>query len=178
MASAFKRQAERMYAVFAELVRRYQFRDRDQVCCHGLSVSQCYTLELLAEGGPRTMGALAAEICLKISTATRVVDHLVSSGLAARLSDPNDRRVCCVQITDAGRTLVARIREEIVAEYEAVLSAVPARSRESVIDALSHLLSAFKQRQSPDARRCDAQDRAGAEGGRGGRHRDRKARSV
>lgn len=178
MPIALTRQAEQMYAVFAELVRRYQFRDRDQVCCHGLSVSQCYTLELLTEGGPRTMGALAAEICLKISTATRVVDHLVSSGLAARLADPNDRRVCCVQITEAGRAVVARVRGEIVAEYEAVLRAVPAGSRESVIDALSHLLSAFKQRQCSDTKRCGNEEAAGDERSRSDRPRNRKTQNA
>ena len=25
----------------------YQFRDRDQICCHGISISQCYALEFL-----------------------------------------------------------------------------------------------------------------------------------
>jgi MarR family transcriptional regulator, 2-MHQ and catechol-resistance regulon repressor len=163
MSVALTRQARQMYAVFVELVRRYQFRDRDQVCCHGLSVSQCYTLELLAEGGPRTMGALAAEICLKVSTATRVVDQLVSRGLAARQDDPHDRRVCRVQITEAGRTLVARVQAEIVAEYEAVLARVPAGSREAVIEALSRLLEAFQERQRRQAGGCKAKRGASGE---------------
>jgi MarR family transcriptional regulator, 2-MHQ and catechol-resistance regulon repressor len=159
MSTLRKRQAERMYAVFAELVRRYQYRDRDQVCCHGLSVSQCHTLELLAEGGPRTMGALAAELCLQVSTATRVVNPLVSRGLAARRADPKDRRVCRVQITAAGRTLVARIQAEIVTEYETVLQGVPAPSREAVIVALSRLLAAFKQRQGTVTALCERSTR-------------------
>ena len=178
MSASLTNQAERMYAIFAELVRRYQFRDRDQICSHGLSISQCYTLELMAEGGPRTMGALAAEVCLKISTMTRVADHLVSSGLATRLDDPNDRRVCCVQITEAGRASVARVQKGIVAEYEAVLRAVPVGSREAIIDALSHLLSAFKQRQCVAADRCDKKEGTNAECNRNSRRRNRKARNA
>lgn len=176
MSDAFTRQAQRMYGVFAELLRRYQFRDRDQICCHGLSVSQCYALELLADGGPRTMSDLASEICLKISTATRVLDHLVASGLAARFDDPNDRRVCRVEITKAGRNLVARVRREIVAEYEAVLKVVPAASREDVIDALSHLLTAFKQRQCAAAGVCDTKDEESSKRKGDNRRRNRKIR--
>lgn len=157
MSAKLTRQAQQLYEVFVELVRRYQFRDRDQVCCYGLSISQCYTLESLAQREAMTMSELAGHLCLKLSTMTRVVDHLVSSGLATRRDDPNDRRVCCVQITDAGRAIVARIQAAIIAEYEAVLKGVPAASRPAVIDALSRLLSAFKQR------RCSAPDGCGDE---------------
>ncbi len=161
MTATLTRQAARFYAVFVELIRRYQFRDRDQVCCHGLSISQCYTLEALAQRESMTMSELAEHLCLKLSTMTRVVDHLVSSGLATRLDDPNDRRVCCVQITGAGRAIVARVQAEIVAEYEAVLKGVPVGSREAVIDALSHLLSAFKQRQHSMVKRSGNEEVAG-----------------
>lgn len=170
------RQAEQMYTVFAELVRRYQFRDRDQVCCHGLSVSQCYTLELLADGAPRTMGALAAEICLKISTATRVVDYLVANDLVRRVEDPNDRRVCRVQITKAGQALISRVRSEIVAEYEAVLKEVPPHSRKAVIDVLSHLLAAFKQRQCSASEPHDDNDGSGSAPARSDNQRSKNAR--
>ena len=147
MSESLSRQADRIYAVLSELVRRYQFRDRDQICCHGLSVSQCYTLELLADGQPRPMRALANESCLKVSSATRVVDQLVSRELVERVDDPNDRRVCRVRIKASGRTLVSRVRAEIVGEYKAVLKTVPVESREAVIDALTHLLTGFKNRQ-------------------------------
>jgi hypothetical protein len=30
----------------------YQFRDRDRICCHDVSVTQCYALETIVEHGP------------------------------------------------------------------------------------------------------------------------------
>jgi len=45
--SRLQQQTDRFYGAFAELVRAYQFRDRESVCCHGLSVVQCYALEAL-----------------------------------------------------------------------------------------------------------------------------------
>lgn len=141
-------QAERLYAVFSELVRAYQFRDREERCCHGLSVSQCYTLEALEGHGSMTMGELSGRMHLEISTMTRVVNYLVEEGLATRSADARDRRVCRIRISRKGKSLVSKIRGELITEHEAVLLQIPAGSREAVIRAIAHLLSAFDQRQS------------------------------
>ncbi len=148
MSTTLKRQADRLYQVFAELVRGYQFRDREGICCHGLSVSQCYSLEAVYMHGPMTMGELAAYLYLELSTVTRIVDSLVAKGLASRAEDAKDRRVCRVQLTRKGRSLVSKIRGELVKEHEAVLRRISPVSREAVISAMSHLLSAFTERQS------------------------------
>ncbi len=140
-------QAERFHEAFVELVRRYQFRDRDAIGCHGVSVSQCYALDALWRSGSLTMGELAAELSLEISTMTRIVDHLVEAKLADRREDPNDRRVRRVCITRKGRGQAGRIQGELVAEYEQVLGEIPAEHREAVITAIQQLLSAFEQRQ-------------------------------
>ena len=44
--------AAALQAAVSELVRVYQFRDRDRICCHDISVTQCYALETLVEHGP------------------------------------------------------------------------------------------------------------------------------
>ena len=155
---SLNRQAERLYHVFAELVRGYQFRDREEICCHGLSVSQCYALDALETHGPMTMGNLAGQLYLELSTMTRVVDYLVAKKLATRVADAKDRRVCRVQISQQGRSLVSRIRGELMQEYKLILRAIPPESREAVISAISHLLSAFKERQ--ESRCSEAQGRS------------------
>ncbi len=147
MRSRLNNQAQRLCDVFGELVRRYQFRDREEVCCFGVSVSQCHALEFLYTHGPVSMGELAEHLCLEISTVTRVIDHLVREDLAKRVPCSEDRRVCRVDLTRRGRSLVVKIRGELVAEYEEVLRHVPTESREAVISAVGHLLSAFTRRQ-------------------------------
>jgi len=151
MEKRLRRQAEQLHDVFVELVRRYQFRDREEICCHGISVSQCYALDALAREGPLTMGALAAQLVLEISTMTRVVDRLVNAGLANRQADPDDRRVRRVAITRRGEQLVATIRGELIGEYERVLREVPAAHRDAVIEAIGRLLAAFQERQSEES---------------------------
>ena len=163
MAASLHGQAERLYAAFAELVRGYQFRDRERICCHGVSVSQCYTLDALDRHGPLSMGALASQLHVEISTMTRVVDYLVNNKLATRVTVPNDRRVCHVKISAKGRSLVATIRDQLVNEHEQVLRAIPAGSREAVITAMTSLLGAFRQRQSHLGECCDTGQRATSE---------------
>ena len=64
----------------ADLVRVYQFRDRDRICCHDISVTQCYALETLVEHGPLRLSALADRLFLDKSTTSRVVGTLVKKG--------------------------------------------------------------------------------------------------
>lgn len=147
MSRTLERQAERFYTVFADLVRSYQFRDRDRICCHGVSISQCYALETLHQSGPASMGELARTLFLEPSTATRMVDQLVAKGLVDRVEDAADRRVCRVKISAAGREVASRIRKELIGEHRAVLGEVPEESREAVIEAVSRLLAAFQSRR-------------------------------
>lgn len=146
-----ERQAERLYEVFAELARAFQYRDREQICCFGVTISQCHALEMLQARGPMTMSELAQALFLDASTVTRVVDRLVEDGLAVRSTDSSDRRVHRVRITDTGDRLVHQIRSNLVAEQRDVLQQVPPASREAVISAVRRLLDAFRARQ---ARSC------------------------
>ncbi len=155
MAASLHRQAERLYEAFAELVRGYQFRDRESICCHGVSVSQCYTLDALDRHGPLSMGALASQLHVEISTMTRIVDYLVKSKLATRVTAREDRRVCQVKISAKGRSLVATIREQLIDEHEQVLRAIPPESREAVITAMTNLLGGFRQRRVHLGECCD-----------------------
>lgn len=152
------RQAERFYQVFSVLVREYQFRDRERSCSHGVSISQCYTLEMLEADGPMTMSDLAGKLSLDGSTMTRLIDALVSAGLVSRVREERDRRVCCVKITRKGRSLASRIHAQLIREYEEVLREVPAASRDAVVETISRLLAAFRAREG---RACSAQAAAG-----------------
>jgi MarR family transcriptional regulator, organic hydroperoxide resistance regulator len=60
--------------------------------------------------GPVRMNQVAARLHIGVSAATGLIDRLVEQGLAQRESDPDDRRVVRVTSTDAGRSLVMRLR--------------------------------------------------------------------
>jgi hypothetical protein len=43
--------AEQLHRLTKELIRRYQFRDWNQICCYGISISQSHILDVLTEEG-------------------------------------------------------------------------------------------------------------------------------
>jgi MarR family transcriptional regulator, 2-MHQ and catechol-resistance regulon repressor len=158
-APTLNRQAQRLHRAVSDLVRKYQFRDRNEIYCFGISVSQCYALEEIGQEGHLSMGALAGHMHLSVSTMTRVVDQLVEHGLVGRCYDENDRRVCCVEPTSRGRELLARISGELLASERAILSRIPAENRGSVISALEELsraVDAWRDGGGTKGGRCNA----------------------
>ena len=142
MAQPLAEQAQQLHQALAHLVKQYQFRDRNDICCYGISVSQCYTLEALGEHGTSTMQALASHLHLAVSTVTRVVDNLVERRLVERRVSARDRRVCQVTLTPDGADLLHQIQSELIAREQAVLQRIPAASRDHVIWAIKELTRA------------------------------------
>lgn len=106
--------AEQLHAALTHLVRLYQFRDRDTICCHDVSITQCNALEILVERGPLRSQALASALMLDKSTVTRVIDGLERKGYVERRPDPDDGRALSLCATRAGRALYKRINDELI----------------------------------------------------------------
>lgn len=121
-----------IYRALSELARRYQFRNREEVCCYGLTVSQCYALEALTREGILTSSELAERLGLDLSSTTRIVDQLVRKKLAIRRRGASDARIREIATTDAGRRLVNRLDEDFGHIIAHALEGVPV----SVIKAL------------------------------------------
>ena len=138
-------QAKQLHQALTHLVQKYQFRDRNDICCYGISVSQCHTLEALGEYGTVTMNTLAEHLHLAVSTVTRVVDQLVEKGLAERHTGEKDRRVCKVALTPSGTALLRTLQGELIAREQAVLERIPSDSRAHVIWAIEALSQAVDE---------------------------------
>jgi DNA-binding MarR family transcriptional regulator len=131
-----------LHDALGELVRVYQFRDRDRICCHDISVSQCYALESLIRRAPSGLSELAAELYLDKSTASRVVAALERKRYVARAPHPKDGRAIVLTVTPAGRRLYERIREELIAEARKLLEDFEPEVREGAARLLLRLARA------------------------------------
>ncbi|WP_442110819.1 MarR family winged helix-turn-helix transcriptional regulator [Pseudomonas sp. NUPR-001] len=138
--------AEALYEAVNQLVRVYQFRDRDRICCYDVSVTQCYAVETLVKQGPLRLQALAEEMFLDKSTASRVVDTLERKGYVSRVEDPEDRRAVRVQATDAGADLYERIRADLIAEEKAMINSMAPEVRQGALTLLRQLTRAAEIR--------------------------------
>lgn len=125
------------------LVKRYQFRDRHQVACDGITVSQCYALKEIDAAGSLVMTQLAEKLYLSLGAATRVVDQLDSGGLARRRRLPADRRCHAVELTPSGRARLRRIESRVRARESAVLRRLDPAQRRGLLEGLRRLNEVF-----------------------------------
>jgi len=116
------RDAWDLHKALSELLRIYQFRDRNRICCHDVSVTQCYAVNALLAHGSMTLTGLAGELFLDKSTASRVVDSLERKGYVSRSTDPDDGRAVQIRVTKSGRRLHDAIEQELVDGVKELIS--------------------------------------------------------
>ncbi|MGH7452591.1 MAG: MarR family winged helix-turn-helix transcriptional regulator [bacterium] len=138
-------QAEKMDRLTKDLMRKFQMRDRNEIACCGVTVSQCYTLDMLGEHGEMSMVQLARKMFLDKSTMTRVVDGLVERELVARHFDDSDRRLIYVALTAAGRKLLEGIRTQQLNSFRQILQRIPANERQKLLDGLEIFAAAVQE---------------------------------
>jgi MarR family transcriptional regulator, 2-MHQ and catechol-resistance regulon repressor len=148
--------AAALHEALGELVRVYQFRDRDRICCHDISVTQCYALEALVRRGPSGLNDLAAELYLDKSTASRVVATLERKRYVSRSPHPDDKRAIVLSVTSAGRRLHDRIRTDLIAEARDLLQDFEPEVREGAARLILRLARAAAVRSgvAPGAGCC------------------------
>ena len=147
MSNRLNEQAARLYRVATAFVMQFQFRDRNEMLCHGVTVSQCYVLEAL-EQGPLYMQEVAERLNVANSTITRSVDRLVARGLIERQMGERDRRSIQIGLTASGKELLTAIQSEIITDNRAILEALPEDVRDHVIETIERLSELVRRRRT------------------------------
>jgi DNA-binding MarR family transcriptional regulator len=104
-----------------------------------VTLTQHRLLVLLATGGDQTVGALAEQLQVNASNASRLCDRLQRLGLVGRERSSSDGRVVDVSLTAAGRDLLETVRAHRRQEIQGVLS----RMQRSDVDMAIRALAAF-----------------------------------
>jgi len=146
MTDELTRQAADLHETLMEFSRVYQFRDRDRIGCHDVSVTQCYALDVLMQRDRCTLNELAAALCLDKSTASRVVAVLERKGYVCRTRHPRDRRAVLLAATAGGQRLHGRIRADLVAERRRILETFPPEVRAAAPELIRRLTQAVRTR--------------------------------
>ena len=123
--------AERLRLTVTRLARR--LRQQGDV---GASPTQLSALATVGRAGPITLGDLAAAERVQPPTITAAVSRLEAEHLVLRQHDPSDRRVIRVEITTAGRRLLARTRSRKTAYLDRRLRALTPSERETLAAAV------------------------------------------
>mgnify|MGYP002623246769 CR=1 FL=1 len=146
--------ADAFSAALGELIRVIQFRDRDRACCYELSVSQCYALKAVADGGRLTVNELAAYLYLDKSTASRIANGLVDKGFVTRVRDEQDGRVVQLVATEDGREVHSRIEGDLTREYADLLEDFDPEFRGAIVKLVRRLRRSFAARVETEGGSC------------------------
>ena len=126
--------ADRLHLAALHLMRGIRQADRRL----GVGPARLSALSVLLSG-PKTLTELAEAEQVSGATMSRIAAGLIGTGLARRVPNPDDGRSARLEMTVAGRRLIAQGRRARVARLEAALRRMDARDRhalENAIDAL------------------------------------------
>lgn len=104
--------------------------------------------EIVQNGGPLGINVLAQALQLDISTISRQVAALESSGLAERFPDPVDARVSLLQMTDLGQTRFQEAHKMRYSLFFELLENWPEEDRRQFGIYLERFNQAIRQRRN------------------------------
>jgi DNA-binding MarR family transcriptional regulator len=94
---------------------------------------------------PISMGELSHDLEVPLSTATRIMDWLVNNGYAVRLTDPGDRRIVRVALTDAGQDIYRTVNEFFMERVERFMRQFTPEERDTLLALLRKILDALEK---------------------------------
>jgi DNA-binding MarR family transcriptional regulator len=107
-----------------------------------VSLPQFRVLAVLADLGCSRSAQVADGLGLDASTVTRLADRLVAAGHIVRGSDPGNRTVVTLKLTDSGRGLVIQVMEWRRRELTRILRQLAPGDRDTLTAALRRLIEA------------------------------------
>ncbi len=117
----------------------------DEMCCGSLTRRQCAILRVLTCSGGERLSDLAQAIGLSPSGMTRVLERLEKQGLLSRVhGGMQDGRESTISITVLGRETRALLDQIMIQKTEAILTAIPIKSRSVILKAIRELNCAFE----------------------------------
>ena len=110
-----------------------------------LTVPQHRLLVLVASDGGRRVGALADDLGVNQSNASRLVDRLERQGLVRRVRDVEDGRAATVDLTGAGRRVMEAVNRHRLAALRPVLEQMDPDLRGRAVEVLQAFNAAARE---------------------------------
>lgn len=100
-----------------------------------LTSNQYKTLLAVAGYGECSLGDLARTLEVAMSSASQMVDRLVSQQLLLREPAVDNRRQVVIRLSSQGVTLIAELQQATLLGYQKVLAQLPEKEQEDLVSA-------------------------------------------
>ncbi len=101
-----------------------------------ITAANLAALRIVQRQGPVAVMEVARRLGLDQSTASRQLRPLEEHDLVSRSSDPADRRIALLSVTDAGEAVLRRVREVQLNDFDVALSDWAPEDRHLLADLL------------------------------------------
>lgn len=101
-----------------------------------VTLPQFRMLVVLASHGEAKQVTLAESLAVNPSTAMRMADRLVATGLVSRSVNPSSRREVVLRLTGAGQQIVDEVTRLRRREISDIVARMPAGARAGLVEAL------------------------------------------
>ncbi len=115
----------------------------------GVTGPQLWTIKVIAESSPINVKDLASRMFVHPATVVGIIDRLEAKGLATRIRSKGDRRNVEIDLTDAGRELVAGSPEVAQGLLVKGLKSLSASELENLADCLGKLVKILHAQKLP-----------------------------
>ncbi|MBQ8927643.1 MAG: MarR family transcriptional regulator, partial [Oscillospiraceae bacterium] len=106
----------------------------------GVSLGMYYCIQTLRQHGESmTMSELAGAMHCSKQQMTRTVERLAGCGFVERMTDPCDRRIIRLQLTQSGRDYTGQFLEQDCAYYHRLIGSLSPQQQEELYGALQTL---------------------------------------
>ena len=109
-----------------------------------LTYNQYKTLLTIAAHDNCSLGRLAGELDIAMSSTSQMVERLVGQGLVDRTTDRDNRRQVIIRLTPAGAQLIAALQGELVNGYRRALAQLNEDDQEALISAFETIAAILK----------------------------------
>jgi len=130
-------QAKQLVGLIEDMVYNFGTHNMSSNCCENISHGEFRALRVISRMDRCAMQDIAKSIAVTKSGATRIVTRLEEKKLVRRMNDQNDGRVCCVQLSKEGKSLISRLTEEPAKRMETILSEMEPAMRQILLIGLS-----------------------------------------
>lgn len=139
--------SQQLREIIRLLERKLGIVQEGEISCCGITMAQCHALVEIGRAKSISLNELAELINLEKSTMSRTVNNLVTSELAKRDIDPQDRRYASISLTNSGLKLYEDIEGGMNLYFEKVLETIPENKKQQVLESLQILLEAITKNE-------------------------------
>jgi DNA-binding MarR family transcriptional regulator len=140
--------------VLLSVARAVERVQRDEVCCGDLTLQQFDTLKRIATAERTTLGSIAADLGIDLSTASRNLTRLEKQGYVSKVRPESDARTVILRLTKKGARALSTLSCDERDSFGAVYYRIPAAQRAAVIEGLSVLSEVLNAAESLPADEC------------------------